>query len=673
MAFNRAVFGRMAWLWVVLCVASAAAFACAADGDDKSRAFDEVSPNDQIVSGDAQGGGLTIEPPTATLIVKNGAIVTQAFKLVRHKEDGTAEDVSNGVDWSATNLQVGNVNPTGLYTPRGVQGGLVKITASHQGIRLNADLTVKLHVEENPSNLDPGVQAALRGATAIDSSVVWAYPYQGTVFPRGLEGPRLMWNNAGNADVYYVHVTSPTFELETFTTAPPPSRFAFSPGTWQKFVDSTAGAASLQVNRLNGSASTSPASVIVKHGWKIAAASMRGTIYYWANNVGRVMRIKPCAAAPDDFSAGTFGSLPASECTMTCHTVSADGSTLVSGGDTMGGSYNLLTNKPIYDTDTVNAGPGSGPKRAWALAAISPNGKYVIENATPGLPGPPGAGDGIYHSDTGKRVLPATGLEGVRFGMPAFSADGSKIAYIDLVSGALSAYDFNLTTVKAGANTLLMQQGTGGRISWPSVSPDAKWMIYQRGSHDTRVGNADFFLANASIPNQEIRLAQLNGDGYPFAAGARDASFNFEATFAPVASGGYFWVVFTSRRTYGNQSTGTKDEVKQLWVAAIDLNPTVGVDPSHPAFLLPGQDTSSLNMRGYWALDPCKGNGQGCTSGTECCGGYCDSEGPDGALVCKPGGSCAREGDHCDVSADCCNVAGGSTCINHACSEPPPR
>ena len=29
---------------------------------------------------------------------------------------------------------------------------------------------------------------------------------------------------------------------------------------------------------------------------------MRGTIYYWSNNLGRVLRIKPGAAAPDDFA-----------------------------------------------------------------------------------------------------------------------------------------------------------------------------------------------------------------------------------------------------------------------------------------------------------------------------------------------------------------------------------
>ena len=35
-------------------------------------------------------------------------------------------------------------------------------------------------------------------------------------------------------------------------------------------------------------------------------------------------------------------------CLMTCHTVSADGSTLVSGGGVYAGSYNLKTDMPMH-------------------------------------------------------------------------------------------------------------------------------------------------------------------------------------------------------------------------------------------------------------------------------------------------------------------------------------
>jgi hypothetical protein len=110
-------------------------------------------------------------------------------------------------------------------------------------------------------------------------------------------------------------------------------------------------------------------------------------------------------------------------------------------------------------------------------------------------------------------------------------------------------------------------------------------------------------------------------------------------------------------------------------VAAIDQNPKPGVDPSHPVFHLTGQDEKNLAMRGFWALDPCKGDGTGCASGTECCGGFCSgAAGDSGAAVCaSQSQGCSQDGDKCNVTSDCCSAAMGATCINHVCSEPPPQ
>lgn len=646
----------------------------AACGSSGSRdGFDEGAggngPNNGASS--SFGGGteqpvssILIEPPSATLVVESGVPKTQGFKVIARYADGSSGEVPAA--WSSDNQAVGNVGSNGIYTANATLGGLVTLRATYKDKKADAALTVQLHLLENAGGLAAAAVASLKGATAADGAIKWAYPYDGTVFPRGLAAPLLMWNNGAAADAYYVHLTSSTFDLEAFASSlPATGRFTFVPATWQKFVDSSSGAAKLHVARLAGNAAT----VVVDHSWTIAPATMRGTIYYWANNAGRVMRIKPGAAAADDFSAGTFGALPDATCTMTCHTVSADGSTLVSGGDTLGGSYNLLTNQVIFDTGGT---PGSAQKRIWSNPALSPNGKYLVQNSTTSVPGPPGAMDGLWKTNDGTRVA-NSGLDGVHLGMPSFAPDGTKIAYVNPSNGALAAYTFDMTNVKAGTATTLVNQGSGAPISWPSMTPDAKWIVYHRGDLDTRNSNADLFLASSMTPNQEMRLVRLNGDGYPFAAGSRDLSWNYEPTFAPVPSGGYFWVVFTSRRTYGNLLVGGKDVVKQLWVAAIDLNPAPGADPSHPPFLLPGQDQTSVNMRGFWALDPCKEDGKSCTSGTECCGGFCDPSGPNAAKVCKSSGVCAQDGDQCKTTADCCNAASGTTCINHVCAEPGPK
>ena len=267
------------------------------------------------------------------------------------------------------------------------------------------------------------------------------------------------------------------------------------------------------------------------------------------------------------------------------------------------------------------------------------------------------------------------------------------------------------TIVQAGTDTNTQT------IAWPTVSPDGRWALYARMSWADPTMNhnltsyppmaSDLYMADLQNPGNEVRLGALDGDGYQFAAGTRDLSLNFEPTMAPVAAGGYFWVVFLSRRTYGNMLTGDRTTEKQLWVAAINQNPTPGenpsgppMDPSHAAFRLPGQDIASLNLRGYWALDPCKGNGQGCSSGTECCGGYCamgasgDDAGVDASATMADAGAdasadassmptgmvcvsqvngCSQDGDHCNQSSDCCGAATGETCINHVCSVPTPE
>jgi len=194
--------------------------------------------------------------------------------------------------------------------------------------------------------------------------------------------------------------------------------------------------------------------------------------------------------------------------------------------------------------------------------------------------------------------------------MPAFSANGKKLAYIDHTTLALGVRDYD-AALKAATNPVeLVPAGADpslNGITFPSMMPDGSWIAYHRGAYpaclDTRNGPGHLYLASTAMPGVEIRLSNADGDFYPFVAGDRDRGWNYEPTFAPRNSGGYAWAVFTSRRTYGNRSVGGTPEVKQLWMMAIDANPQPGVDPSHMPFWMPGQDVTTLNMRGFWALE----------------------------------------------------------------------
>jgi hypothetical protein len=703
---------------------TAAALAAACGGGGDSTGFpstpDAAAPPASAGFGEQEGeqfSTLVVDPPAATIEVRGGATATQEFRVTGLTADGRSIPLTTGVTFGADNPNAGAIDGAGLYTANGNVGGLVTISARYKNASGTAKLSVRLKVAENPANAAPSVQNALRTASAPDTATQWAYPYDKTVFPRGLLAPVLMWNGSAPTDTYLVRISSPYFELESYATLPSPSgraRFAFDEATWTKFVESTSGNADVLVTRFSNNTAT----VVARHKWTIAPASMRGTVYYWSKKTGRVMRIKPGASKPDDFAfkppLTDRAQFPAqSSCLMTCHSVSADGSTLVSGGGTFGGSYDLRTELPRRTLPGAWGGAladGTGVTDVrnveWGVSAVYPDGRYLVRSTMmnrlgadhnggqqPPLAAPPPY-PGLVSTLDGS-LVPNSGLEAATLGMPAFAPDGKSLAFVDVVYGVpgtnwqtpapgpLRIYDFDDAATPKASNlrTLVEAGSTPGFniISWPSISPDGNWVVYQRSSSTVTTLPAALFLASTKQPGVEIRLTNANAENVTTPYGARDPYNSAEPTFAPLAAGGYFWVVFSARRVYGNAfdtpapppATGTEAE-QTLWVAAIDQNPTPGQDPSHPAFLLPGQDLGSLNTRGFWALDPCKEDGAGCGSGSECCGGYCDRSG--GAPVCKSASStCSPNGDRCEKTSDCCDAPKGATCINRVCSEAPPR
>jgi hypothetical protein len=166
-----------------------------------------------------------------------------------------------------------------------------------------------------------------------------------------------------------------------------------------------------------------------------------------------------------------------------------------------------------------------------------------------------------------------------------------------------------------------------------------------------------------------------------------DVNLNYEPTVNPLGSGGYAWVVFTSRRMYGSVANippycsdprgvnlVTNITPKKLWVAAIDLNAGAAADASHPAFYLPAQELLAGNSRAFWVLEPCRADGVSCQSGDQCCNGYCEANGDGGALICSnslPNASCAKLGDKCTTAADCCDT--NAACIGGFCTQSGPK
>jgi hypothetical protein len=245
-------------------------------------------------------------------------------------------------------------------------------------------------------------------------------------------------------------------------------------------------------------------------------------------------------------------------------------------------------------------------------------------------------------------------------------------------------------------------------LAWPSFTPDSKGLLFHSGDgYDTNLHRGGASYAQVHMldldGNVASNLDALNGvDAHgkvylPYGEPGQEldaadkpltqgtAHMNYEPNVLPVAIGGYYWVVFTSRRTYGNViapggalplsnkpfGTAETSPRKKIWIAAVDTDFHGKLDPSHPAFYLPGQELASGNMRAFTALAPCRANGEKCSSGVQCCDGFCRVTSTSGAMpelacVPPPNNSCANENETCHTTADCCNV--DHQCINKRCA-----
>ena len=601
--------------------------------------------------GDAMVVGLNIEPADPVIEVLDGAIPPPLdFEAIATYDDGTTQSVSG--TWAFDRTDLAEIVNTGELTASGLAGGVGTVSIGAEGLTAETSVTIKLRITDG---VDPGT---FDGAMMPDPTLAWSYPYDATVFPRGLRGPTLQWSGGADTDAYYIHVDSPTFEYERWGTVPNPSRFDFPTlptDVWRVLTDSVVGPVSVAVQRHDGVQAYLPQT----HTWTIADAVLTGTVYYWEVNNGNVVRLQTGADAPEPF----LQTPPGVEC-VACHSVSKDGSTIVAsfhGGYSPWGTFEASTGASILATDTSSG-----------FQAISPDGSHVLWRHW---------SDGAFAS-TGELTLSLTGDETPLAslvppaasgspGHPAWSTDGQSVAFsmrtdgngLDFIQSSLWVADVDLVTPGfENVQQIVANDPMRPTVTYPTFSPDSEWIAFMRATQArTRGAQGEIWLTNTDGTTQ-LPLDAANGVGV---IGQADA--NYEPTFLPVSLGGYFWLVFVSERTYGNTLTDTNvnSRSKQLWVTAIDASPVAGTDPSHPSFWLPGQELDNQNMRGEWALNPCLQLGEGCEAGFECCEGFCQPD-DDGNLVCSPPGACAQQGEACDSNSDCCDIM--MACIGGFCS-----
>jgi hypothetical protein len=275
---------------------------------------------------------------------------------------------------------------------------------------------------------------------------------------------------------------------------------------------------------------------------------------------------------------------------------------------------------------------------------------------------------------------------------PSFSPDSKYVAYtnLDQGDGHLGVMNYDGSGFSGGRD---VKVDNGKSLGWASFLPDSLGVVYHEGDRFSTAGTAELRLiqVNSSSEGTVNPLAALNGylpDGttsyLPYGI-AEEGHRDYQPTVLPRPIGGYYWVIFPTRRAYGNTlapggtdggGTSSAMERKKAWVAAIDIDHPSKADPSHPAFYLAGQSILADTNRPFVALPPCAPDGASCESGADCCSGFCreTSRAADGTpiLQCVPAppGACANLDEACVTAADCCDPT--NLCIAGRCAIPTP-
>ncbi len=626
--------------------------------------------------------------PADALVTAHGEPVTQDFTVVGRYSDGATRDIPLGV-WRSTEPSIGDIHPeTGRFTANGLVGGTTRVEveiARDGGPALRAQTTLRVRVEREyfADGTPTTVRSRFAGAPATDPSraVTLRYPPADAVMPQNVVAPDVQWEGGAQGDVYRVTVTRPNVSITGYVTHTGRAfRYDWPIETvgWRAIVESDPTApVRVQVDRADSRGAVAGAPVE----FRIARGSLLGVVYYWDLRAGKILRIPNDSARREDFMPSPPRRASDGSRCVACHAVSRDGRYMAAELFEGQGPSNVFDLTRDLSADPAPTRFAISDATSWVYASWNPDSTRLIANRLGGL--------FLVDPATGA-TLPARGtaLPADDAVQPAWSPDGRTVAFVDNFMGpgptafeqselatlpVTAADTFGPATTLVRGTQLATEPQRGRAVAYPSWTPDSRWLAFQHGPYSESDLEVTPGMPRRRFPAAMYLVAPAGGAPMRMtAASGMDADSDaYFPNFSPFNQGGYYWLVFFSRRDYGNAQAGTRGTGRrQLWVSAVTNNPTAGGDPSSVPYWLPGQDVRSDNVSGFWAPQACAPRSAPCQVSSECCAGTC---GPDasGRLVCNPppaGSACRRQGERCGATGDCCM---GLECAGNVCLAPP--
>jgi len=616
---------------------------------------------------------VSVEPSLAQLSAVDGNRPQEVFKAVGTLKDGTKVKITNGL-FTLESLAFGGIGQSsGKFVATGVAGGETEVRVEVPGPggkKLKGTAIVRVKLERNVVAAGVPADAADKFATPAkpvvkDVAPNLVYPLEGAVMPQNVFPADVQWLTGNAGDLFELRFEKPNAVVRALVLhsgAGFNNHYLVELDAWRALAQSDPDdPVVVTLRRWDAASGDVIESPTVS--FSFARAALTGSVYYWDIAAGRIQRI-------DDGTnvAVSFMPTPSQNC-VGCHSVSPSGRYMagrLGGGDNYGSVFDLTT-------DLTGDPPPSSFSTSltkWWYSSWAPDEKRMV--VARGNGGGPSLA--VINPMTGADIT-ITGTLPSNATQPSWSPDGKEIAYVadgnnwgdHATAGNIAILPVTgpdqvgtKQTIHAGASLSTHTPG-GNADSYPAFSPDSKTITFTHGT-------------GARSDSHQAALYLMGRDGGSVvrldkACAGSATTDNYQSRFAPFDTGDHFWISYLSRRDYGNADAGTKGSTRQqIWVAAIRKNAKPGEDPSEVGYWLPGQNTKSQNISAYWAPRPCRKDGEGCSVGSECCGGDCRPD-DEGTLVCSPPPpeECRMEGQTCSSKDDCCD---GLPCTNNVCSLP---